>query len=122
MLFLISVTSYVGQGDHLTVSAKTLSGGPNLSSGTHLKDDCIERPFRWAKHHVACSVVESPAMAGTFQTFTRCIEFHGTACMRTSATEGPVFAVARSEQHSRIVSGWKVEVEARTGQQCLGAL
>jgi hypothetical protein len=36
MLFLISVTSYVGQGDHLTLSANTLAGGPKLSAGTHL--------------------------------------------------------------------------------------
>jgi hypothetical protein len=111
-LYLMSITSPRILRDHFSVSSKALANGPNVSSSAHLQDNFIERPSRWAKHHVAQARIVCPLMAGTLQTSTRGVEIHGTPRVRAPSAVSPVFALARAQQHSRIVSCWIVEVEA----------
>src|ERR1041384_1849268 len=96
-LFLISITSYAAFCDHFSLSPKALSHGPKLSSSTHLQNNFVERPPRWAKHYVSHSCIKRPSMTGTSQTPAGWIKINRTSCVGTSSAVSLVLAVARSQ-------------------------
>src|SRR5829696_9050127 len=94
MLYVIPITSSEALRNHLCVSSKVLADGANVSSCAHLQDNFIEGPWRRAQHHVAHAGIVCSVMAGTCETSTRSIEFHGTPCVRAPSTVRSVFALA----------------------------
>src|SRR5574339_1066660 len=104
VLVFISITSFDGLRDYVSVFSNVFADRPQLSTGAHLQSDRVERPSRWAEHYVTHAGIEHSLVAGTFQTSTRRFEIDGTSCVRTSPAIRDVLAVARAQQHSRIIS------------------
>jgi hypothetical protein len=111
VLYVILITSSEALRDHFGVSSNTLSYCPDLSSGAHLQDDYVERPPRRTKNHLAHANVVCSSMAGTLKASGWWIKLDGTPGVRTSTAVRSILAVIRAQQHRRILSGWKVEVE-----------